>query len=263
MRLVYHGPVLTPPGRQVLRFRAGGVPFALPLAAVREIVPSGGTAGDELPPGHVDLAAALDLRGDPRFALVLDGEELPVLLVDRLDGVADLAGAEAFRLPERTVAAFPSPFSSVLRFGPDLYLELVPGALRKLERIPPRPVPSLPDLPPAGPELLAERAGRVLAVPFPLVVHVIDPVRPFRVPLAPEGHRGILHHGRAIHPAWDAAFLLGLEAGGDPHVLLLLDAGGATAGVLVDRVLGFAGSHGDGPVRRPQWDLLLAPSKAG
>ena len=86
---------------------------------------------------------------------------------------------------------------------------------------------------------------------------------PFPVPLSPEGHRGILHHGRAIHPAWDAAHLLGERGGGDPHVLLLLDAGGTTAGVLVDRVLGLSEGEGTLPLRRPLWDVLLAPGKAG
>lgn len=263
MALVYHGDVLTPAGLQVLRFHAGGIPFALPLSSVREIVPVGGPGGGEAPSGHLDLAGVLGLRGEPRFALVLDGEGLPALLVDRMDGVADLAGAEAFRLPERSVEAAPIPFASALRFGSDLYLELVASALEGLVRLPPRPIPVLPDQPPAGPELLAERSGEVIAVPLPLVVQVIDPVRLFPVPLAPAGHRGILHHGRAIHPAWDAAALLGLPEVGDPHVLLLLDAGGATAGVLVDRVVGFAGSAGDGPIRRPPWDVLLAPSNAG
>jgi chemotaxis signal transduction protein len=127
----------------------------------------------------------------------------------------------------------------------------------------PRPFPVSGDLPPSDRELLAERAGRVLAVPLQLVVQVVDPVQLFRVPLAPEGNRGLLHHGRAIHPAWDAAAIIGEPASGDPSVLLLLDAGGTTAGVLVDRVLGLSEGAGSTPVRRPPWDELLAPGSEG
>jgi chemotaxis signal transduction protein len=263
MWLVYHGRVFTPPGRQVLRFRAGGVPFVLPLSTVREIVPATPGTGHEPSALSVDLAARLGLPGDPRFSLLLEGEGMPALRVDRMEGVADLADAEAFRLPERTVAAEPSPFPSALRFGGELFLELAPAALLAMRPMAVGPVPVLPDQPPAERELLAERADRVLAVPLPLVVHVIDPVLLFPVPLAPEGHRGILHHGRAIHPAWDAAHLLGERASGNPRVLLLLDAGGTTAGILVDRVLGLSERTGSMPVRRPAWDVLLAPPKVG
>jgi hypothetical protein len=193
--------------------------------------------------------------------LLLDGPGPPALLVERLDGVSDLAGSEAFRLPEGTVAARPSPFSSALLFGEVLHLELVPGALGSLRADPPRALPEAADLPAAGRELLAIRAGQTFAVPLPLVVQVIDPVRLSPVPMAPRGLRGLLHHGRAIHPAWDAAVLLGGEPEGAPRVLLLVDAGGATAGVLVDRVLGLSEGEGGGPVRRPPWDVLLAPPK--
>jgi chemotaxis signal transduction protein len=239
------------------------VPFAVPLSTVREILKCGTSDARETPEGSVPLAGVLGLRGEPRFALLLEGVGLPALLVNQMDGVADLADADAFRLPDRTVAATPSPFSSALRFGGVLYLELVPAALATMRPDPARPFASAPDLAPAERELVAERAGQVLAVPLPLVVHVIDPVHLFQVPLSPEGHRGLLHHARAIHPAWDAAAILGLPAFGNPRVALLLDAGGTSAGVLVDRVLGFSDGTGAAPIRRPPWDALLAPNKAG
>lgn len=263
MRLVYHDRVITPPGRQVLRFQAGGVPFAVPLSTVSEIVKVGTGSSRGLPEGSVALAERLELTGDPHFALLLEEAGVPSLLVDRMDGVADLADAEAFRLPERTVAARPSPFSSALRFAGVLHLELAPAALLTMRREPPLPFPATPDLEPAERELFAMRAGQALAVPLPLVVQVIDPVQLFRVPIAPPGHRGLLHHGRAIHPAWDAAAILGLQEKGDPRVLLLLDAGGTTAGVLVDRVMGLSEGSGTSQVRRPPWDVLLAPGKGG
>ncbi len=239
------------------------MPFALPLSTVREIQGFGASDAREIPEGSVPLAETLGLRGVPRFALLLEDAGLPALLVDRMEGVADLADAEAFRLPDRTVAATPGPFSSALRFGEVLYLELVPAALGAMRRDPARPFAPSPDLPPAERELVAVRSGQALAVPLPLVVHVIDPVRLFPIPLSPEGLRGLLHHGRAVHPGWDAAAILGIPASGDPRVALLLDAGGTSAGILVDRVLGLSEGTGTTPVRRPPWDALLAPGKAG
>ena len=99
-------------------------------------------------------------------------------------------------------------------------------------------------------------------MPLPLVVQVLERPRIHPTPLAPPGLRGLLHHARAIHPAWDAAGLLGDPIGGDPRVLLLVDAGGATAGVLVDRVVGVTSGEGKDPARRPPWDALLAPAEA-
>ncbi len=126
-----------------------------------------------------------------------------------------------------------------------------------------RPAPEQGDRPAGERELVAERGGRALAVPLSLVVQVIEPARPSPVPLAPRGHRGLLYHGRAIHPIWDAASLLGWSEDGEPRVSLLLDAGGTTAGVLVDRVRG-VGEGGVGEtVRRPHWDALLAPLEVG
>ncbi len=263
MPLVYHDHVTAPPGRQFLRFQAGGVALAQALSTIREIVPMGGGPTGEPPPGAIPLAQALGLDGRPRFALVPDDRASPVVLVDRVDGVADLAQAEAFLLPARTVAMRPSPFASVLRVGGALHLELSPACLPSMRPLPARSCPAWDEQSPAERELVAVRGGTRLGVPLPLVVQVVDPAPLFHVPLAPRGHRGILHHGRAIHPAWDAAALLGEPDVGDPRVLLLLDAGGTTAGVLVDRVEGFsAGGDGRG-ARRPPWDLLLSPGEDG
>jgi hypothetical protein len=245
----------------VLRFEAGGVPFALPLAAVREIVPAG--AGRTVPDGAVALAERLGLHGSPAFALHLVGAGSPVLLVDRMLGVGDLADAEAFRLPEGAVVARPSPFTSALRFGEVLHLELAPRSLAEVRPGAPRVAPSAGDVPAKGRELLAWRGGLRLAFPLALVVQVVDRVQVSPVPLAPQGLRGLLYLGRAIHPAWDAAALLGVDAPGDPGTAVVVDAGGTTAGLLVDRVLGISDGADGLPVRRPPWDVFLAPAEAG
>jgi chemotaxis signal transduction protein len=245
----------------VLRFEAGGVPFALPLAAVREIVPAGALQG--APAGAVALAERLGLRGTPAFALHLVGEGLPVLLVDRMLGVGDLADAEAFRLPEGAVAARPSPFTSALRFGEVLHLELSPRALPEVRPAPIRARPAAADVPAKGRELVAERGALRLAFPLALVVQVVDRVRLSPVPLAPPGLRGLLYLGRALHPVWDAAAFLGPTLPGDPTTAVVLDAGGTTAGLLVDRVVGISDGEEGPAVRRPPWDVFLAPGEAG
>ena len=237
------------------------MPFALPLSAVREIVPAGGVRS--APGGAVALAERLGLRGSPAFALHLVDEGLPVLLVDRMLGVGDLADAEAFRLPEGVVAARPSPFTSALRFGEVLHLELSPVALPGIRPGPTRSRPAVDDVAAKGRELLAERGGLRLAFPLALVLQVVDRVRLSPVPLVPAGLRGLLYLGRALHPVWDAAALLGPTLPGDPTTAVILDPGGTTAGLLVDRVLGISEGEEGPAVRRPPWDVFLAPPEAG
>jgi hypothetical protein len=121
--------MITPPGRQVLLFTAGGIRFALPLRAVREIVRLPSDLARPAPTRSIRLAGALGLAGEPRFALILEGDAAGELQVDALGGVGDLAEAEVFRLPERSVGARPSPFAAALRFGDAIHLELAPSAL--------------------------------------------------------------------------------------------------------------------------------------
>jgi hypothetical protein len=83
------------------------------------------------------------------------------------------------------------------------------------------------------------------------------------VPLTPPAHRGLLYHGRAIHPIFDVALLYGDrqpdEAARDQvPIALLLDAGGAPVGVLADRVLGVGEVGRQSEVVRPAWDALFA-----
>ena len=261
------------PGRRALLFHAGGVPLALPLGEVREIARAERGAvevrlrGEPIRALRVAESLGLD-SGEPTFALALAEAGGPALLVDELNGIADLAEAEVFRLPGRTALPEPVPFRGAFLLRRTLWLELEPGALAGGgSRVrAPWAGGALPDATPSGRELVCERGSTVLAVPISLLVQVVEPALVHPVPLAPHGLRGVLYHGRALHPVLDTAVLLGQPATGDPRVLLLLDAGGATAGVLVDRVRTVEEGAAGGPVRRPAWDALdavLSPISPG
>jgi chemotaxis signal transduction protein len=253
------------PGRRALLFRAGGVPLALPLGEIREIARAGPATGEVRVRGEpvraIAVAEALGLPGGAAsYVLALAAGGAPALLVDALHGIADLAEGEVFQLPARTALPAPVPFRGAFLLRQVLWLELEPGALEGRGL---RPRSSwnggaLPEAKPAGRELVCERGTTALAVPIQLLVQVVEPARVHPIPLAPPGLRGVLYHGRALHPVLDAAVLLGERPTGDPGVLLLLDAGGATAGVLVDRVRRVEEGEPGGPVRRPAWDALDA-----
>jgi hypothetical protein len=260
-------------GRRALLFHAGGVPLSLPLGEVREIARAERGAEEVRLRGEsmraLRVAESLGLGpGSATYALALAGEGGPALLVDELDGIADLAEAEVFRLPGRTALPDPAPFRGAFLLRRALWLELEPGALSAggVRGRAPWAGGALPDAPPSGRELVCERGSTVLAVPVSLLVQVVEPAHVHPVPLAPLGLRGVLYHGRALHPVLDAAVLLGQPPTGDPRVLLLLDAGGATAGILVDRVRTLEEGEPGGPVRRPAWDALdgvLSPISPG
>jgi chemotaxis signal transduction protein len=84
---------------------------------------------------------------------------------------------------------------------------------------------------------------------------VLEDPRVAPVPLAPPSHRGLVYHGRALHPVLDVAIRYGIDAAPEGKNVLLLDAGGAGVGVVADRVLGVA--EGTGEIFRPPWDALF------
>jgi chemotaxis signal transduction protein len=252
-----------PSERKALVFSAGGVRLALRLAQLREIVPVAPGAGEvcwrgEVLPAVV-LSAALGLPAGPSpFALLAEGSPRMALRVEAVHGIVDLTGAEFFQLPARTPLPQPSPFSGAVVARGEVALEVAAAALGS--------GPLQPLVDPPGPpldvgraverELCFARGERVYGVPLSLLVQVLECSAVAPVPLTPPSHRGLLYHGRALHPVLDMQVLYGGAASGAWRNVLLLDAGGTAVGVVADRVLGVAEGRAD--VVRPPWDAVFA-----
>ena len=266
--------VASSPGeRKALLFIAGGTRLALRLSQVREILAVAPGDGDVEVRGAsmpaLPVAVALGLPGGPtRFAIVTEAAPPVALKVEAVQGIVDLSSAEVFQLPARTRLPQPSPFVGALVYGGEVALEL---AVASLGWAPIEPATELPAPPPdlelpTGRELLFNRFGRTYSVPLQLLARVLEAPRVVPVPLTPAAHRGILYHGRAIHPVFDIGALYG-GGGGRPvdaaddsaATALLVDAGGYAIAVLADRVLS-AAEPTPGEVARPSWDLLFAPA---
>jgi chemotaxis signal transduction protein len=254
--------VTLPADRKALLFSAGGVRLALRLSHLREIVAVSADEGElrirgeAVPTAFVSTVLGLPAGASP-FALLTEGAPRVALRVEALHGIVDLADAEVFQLPARTPLPQPPPFSGAVVARGQVALEL---AVSSLGFAPLEPAEELPEPPPevgaaADRELSFARAGRVYAVPLSLLVQVLEdpPLAP--VPLTPRSHRGLLYHGRALHPVVDLAALYGPAGEGGGRTVLVVDAGGAGVGVIADRVLG-AGEGGEAVVR-PPWDALF------
>jgi chemotaxis signal transduction protein len=248
--------------RKALLFSAGGVRLALRLSHVREILavaPGGGEVtlrGEPIPTAFVSTVLGLP-AGPSAFAILTEGSPRAALRIEALHGIADLADAEVFQLPARTPLPQPAPFSGAVVARGELALELAVGSLGFA---PLEPALELPE-PPADVgvgterELHFARGGRTYAVPLSLLVQVLEAPRLAPVPLTPASHRGLLHHGRALHPVIDVGALYGDAPPGLARTVLLVDAGGTGVGVVADRVLGVA--EGDADVVRPPWDAVF------
>jgi chemotaxis signal transduction protein len=252
-----------PAERKAILFSAGGVRLAVRLSQLREIVAIPTDVGEVQLRGAsipaLPVAVALGLAAGPTpFALVTEADPPLALRVEALHGIVDLENAEVFQLPARTILPQPSPFLGALVHRGDVALELAVSALGWAPMVPAAdlvgPPPELDFA--SGRELLFSRAGRVYAMPLQIVAQVLEAPRVFEVPLAPAAHRGVLYHGRAIHPVFDVAVLYG-DVGEAPGTALLVDAGGNALAVLADRVLQ-AGERAAAPVARPSWDLLFS-----
>ncbi len=254
-----------PAERKALLFSAGGVRLALRVSHLREIVATAEGEGEvtwhgeAVPTAFVSTVLGLP-AGPSRFALLTEGTPLAALRVEALNGIVDLAEAEVFQLPARTFLPQPPPFAGAVVAKGEVALELAVSTLGfaplapALEHASP---PSEVD-PGAERELRFTRGGRVFGVPLSLIVQVLEAPRVVPVPLTPPSHRGLLYHGRALHPVLDVGVLYGGAPGSaESRIVLLLDAGGAGAGVVADRVLGEGERGGD--VVRPPWDAVFTP----
>jgi len=251
----------SPAERRALLFTAGGVPLALRLPMVREIVP--------VPPGAeevevrgqvvpaVPLALAMGLAGGPgRFAILTEAHPPVALRVDAVHSIVDLSQTEVFQLPARTPLPQPAPFQGAVVANGVIWLEL---ALAAAGWVPLAPAlgdgiqANQSDVA-AGRELVFERAGRRYAVPISLLLRVAEGPRVFPVPLAPPAHCGLLYHERAIFPVFDLAALFGEGPATGAPLALLVDAAGTAVAILADRIA----PGGDvGEVVRPAWDALF------
>ncbi len=250
--------------RKALLFSAGGVRFALRVCHLREIVavpPDDEkeivSRGEVLPTALVSSILALP-AGRSAFALLIEGTPRVALRVEALHGIADLGEAEFFQLPARTPLPDPAPFAGAVVRDGTVALELAVAALGLAPRAPAReraaPPPDLAVG--AEREIRFARGGRTYAVPLSLIVQVLEAPRIAPVPLTPPSHRGLLYHGRALHPVVDVGALYGDAPRGPARTVLLVDAGGAGVGVLADRVLGVAEGDAD-VVVRPPWDAVF------
>jgi chemotaxis signal transduction protein len=251
------------PARKALLFSAGGSRLAMRVSHLREVVavpPDVGEVrarGEPVATAFVSTVLGLPAGRSP-YAILTEGSPAAALRVEALHGIVDLAGAEFFQLPARTILPQPPPFSGAVVVNGEIALEL---AVASLGFAPIEPAVEHGAEPaeveaPAERELRFARGERTFGVPLSILVHVLEGPRLAPVPLAPPSHLGLLYHGRALHPVLDIGVLYG-----DPprpaRTVLLLDAGGAGIGVAADRVLGVGEPREEGLVR-PPWDAVFA-----
>jgi chemotaxis signal transduction protein len=212
--------------------------------------------GEPVPTAFVSTVLGLPAGASP-YAILTEGSPQAALRIEALHGIVDLAQAEFFQLPARTALPQPAPFSGAVVAGGEIALELAVASLgfAPIEPAMEHGEPPSDVEPPAERELRFARGARTFGVPLSLLVNVLDEPRLSPVPLAPPSHRGLLYHGRALHPVLDAAVLYGDPPVASAPRVLLLDAGGTAVGVVADRVLG-VGEPEEGLVR-PPWDAMF------
>jgi chemotaxis signal transduction protein len=250
-----------PTERKALLFSAGGVRLAMRVSHLREVVavpPDEGEVrvrGETVATAFVSTVLGLPAGAAP-YAILTQGTPPAALRVEALHGIVDLAEAEVFQLPARTCLPQPPPFSGAVVTKGDIALELAVGSLgfAPIEPVDEQGEPPADVEPPPERELRFARGGRTFGVPLSLLVQVLEAPRVAAVPLTPPSHRGLLYHGRALHPVLDVAVLYG-DAPSAVQTVLLLDAGGSGVAVAADRVIG-VGELGEGVVR-PPWDAVF------
>jgi chemotaxis signal transduction protein len=251
-----------PAARKALLFSAGGARLALRVSHLREVVAVSPDEGEVRARGEAVATAfvstVLGLPAEPSpYAILTQGSPPAALRVGALHGIVDLAEAEFFQLPARTVLPQPPPFSGAVVVKGEIALELAVSSLgfAPIEPAVEHGGPPAAVEPRAERELRFARGERTFGVPLSILVHVLEEPRVAPVPLTPPSHRGLLYHGRALHPVLDVGVLYG-DPPGPVRTVLLLDAGGAGIGVVADRVLGVGEPREEG-LLRPPWDAVL------
>ena len=247
--------------RKALLFSAGGVRFAMRVSNVREVVAVAPEEGEVRARGEAVATAfvstVLGLPAGPApFAILTQGSPPAALRIEALHGIVDLAGAEFFQLPARTALPQPPPFSGAVVVKGEIALELAVGSLgfAPIEPAQEHGEPPADVDPPLERELRFARGARTFGVPLSVLVQVLEGPRVAPVPLTTPSHRGLLYHGRALHPVLDVAVLYGDQPSAIGTVLLL-DVGGAGVAVAADRVLGVGDARE--ALVRPPWDALF------
>ncbi|MGI5864540.1 MAG: chemotaxis protein CheW [Myxococcales bacterium] len=243
--------------RLALIFRGASTRWALPASSVLEVAPppEPGQQGTATRRGLVtedfsELLGERSERGPGAVTLVLDHAPPRALLVDAVEGVADLAPAPFFLLP----AAIQAPAGALIRgavlLGSGLVLEIDPQQLAELQPRPPAQ-PALAGLreaepaePPARALVFEAGDGELVGTALSLVTGVLRVAGLCRVPRAPLGHLGLLHHERSLLPIYDLALLSGrTPTGGD--LAVALDVGSSAVAVAARRVLGVVEGFAD------------------
>ncbi len=251
-----------PAERKALLFSAGGVRLAMRVSHLREVVAVAPDEGEVRARGEpvatAFVSTVLGLPAGPApYAILTEGTPRAALRVEALHGIVDLAEAEYFQLPARTILPQPAPFSGAVVTKGDIALELAVATLgfAPIGPAEERGDPPADVEPPPERELRFARGSRIFGVPLSLLVQVLEGARIAPVPLTPPSHRGLLYHGRALHPVLDVAVLYA-DPPAPVRTVLLLDAGGSAVAVAADRVIG-VGEVGEGVVR-PPWDAVFA-----
>lgn len=244
--------------RLALIFRSAGSLWALPASAVLEVAPPPGSEGAREVRGlpiedFAQLLGQGQSGGAGAVTLVLDCAPPRALLVDAVEEVVDFAAAPFFQLPAAVRAPTGALIRGALLRGERLVLEIDPQLLGELlPGAAPAWRPSLREgqgcsEPPARALVYEIGEGTLAGTALSLVTGVLRVERLCRVPRAPLGHLGMLHHERTLLSLYDLSHI----AGGPPtagEYAVAMDVGGSAVAVAARRVIGvldgFTGAAG-------------------
>lgn len=238
--------------RLAVLFRAAGTLFALPAISVREVLadPDGQRPGALLLEGRgaceglsrlLGEAAAID---EEVVALVLDSVPERAFLVAAVEEVADVSTGSFLTLPRRGSPSCPGLIRGALMYKERLALELEPSVLLSLaEPLVPRVAPETPPkvgrpkVDPGRALVFAIGGGLLVGAELSVVTGVASHGSCCRVPAAPFGCLGLVHHERSLLPVYDLSRVIGGERT-DRSCVAILEISGAPLGVAAVSVFG-------------------------